>query len=166
MTKPVLLVIDFQKDFFEINETTKLSLFSAIEVINAAITLFREKNLPVVCIQHLDERDGLKPGNPGFDLPGELEIMPEDIHIYKTYGNAFNKTDLADQLRALQAGPLIISGFCAEFCVLSTYRGALDQDFEPIMLQDGLASGNQDNLRFVVDISEGITCGSLKSLLG
>ena len=38
--KPALIVIDVQKDFFQISETTTQSLLSAIEVINAAIALF------------------------------------------------------------------------------------------------------------------------------
>jgi nicotinamidase-related amidase len=163
--KPALIVIDVQKDFFQISEITMQSLRSAIEVINAAIALFREKGLPVISVQHIDEEDGLKPGSPGFDLPGELRIVPEDLHIHKTYGNAFNKTELADRLREMQVGPLILAGFCAEFCVLSTYRGALDQDFKPIMLQGGLASETPEHIRFVEHISEGVTYGSLKNLL-
>ncbi len=67
--KPALIVIDVQKDFFQISEITMQSLRSAIEVINAAIALFREKGLPVISVQHIDEEDGLKPGSPGFDLP-------------------------------------------------------------------------------------------------
>ena len=163
--KPALIVIDVQKDFFQISETTAKSLRSAVEVINAAIALFREKDLPVISVQHIDERDGLKPGTPGFDLPDELKIAADDPHIHKTYGNAFNKTGLAERLREMQAGPLILAGFCAEYCVLSTYRGALDQDFKPIMLQGGLASETPEHIRFVEHISEGVTYGALKNLL-
>lgn len=165
MIKPVLIVIDVQQDFFKISQATAQSLHSAIEVINAAIALFREKGLPVISVQHINESDGLEPGNPGFDLPADLHILPEDLHIHKTYGNAFNKTSLADHLRELGAGPLILAGFCAEFCVLSTYRGALDQDFKPLMLQGALASETPEHIRFVEAISEGLTYGALKNLL-
>jgi len=65
--KPALLVIDVQKEFFR-NATTSQSLNDAIEYINAAITLFRKKHLPIVCIQHMDEKEGLVPGKDGFDL--------------------------------------------------------------------------------------------------
>jgi nicotinamidase-related amidase len=166
VTKPALIVIDVQKEFFQISETTTQSLHSAIEVINAAIVLFREKEFPVVSVQHINESIGLKPGSPGFDIPEELEIAPGDLHIHKTYSNAFNKTGLADRLREMQAGPLILAGFCAEYCVLSTYRGALDQDFKPIMLQGGLASETPEHIRFVEHISDGVTFGALKSLSG
>ncbi len=165
MTNPVLIVIDVQQEFFQINPTTAQSLRAAIEVINAAIVLFREKALPVISVQHINEGKGLKPGNPGFDLPADLHILPEDHHIHKTYGNAFNKTGLADHLHELGAGPLILAGFCAEYCVLSTYRGALDRDFKPLMLQGGLASETPEHIRFVEAISEGLTVGALNSLL-
>jgi nicotinamidase-related amidase len=163
--KPALIVIDIQKDFFNISDVTTASLKTAIEVINAVIAVFREKGLPIISVQHINEGDGLQPGSPGFDLPDELDILPDDLHIHKTYSNSFNKTGLAERLRELQAGPLILAGFCAEYCVLSTYRGALDQDFKPIMLLGGLASETPENIRLVESISEGITYGALKNLL-
>ncbi|MBM4430289.1 MAG: cysteine hydrolase [Chloroflexi bacterium] len=118
--KPALLVIDVQKAFFGLSPATAQSLKDAIEYINAAIALFREKGLPVICVQHMKEEDQLVPGQEGFDLPEELHILPSDLHIHKTYGNAFNKTPLAAHLRDLGVDTVIITGFCAEYCVLST----------------------------------------------
>ena len=162
---PVLLVIDVQKDFFGISNTIACSLRDAIVVINKAIRLFREKKLPVVSIQHVDVEDGLVPGFEGFDLPDELNILPNDLQIHKTYRNAFNKTQLEDQLKKLNAGPLILTGFCAENCVLSTYRGAEDLDLRPLLLSGALASGNLESLNFVEKISDNISFNALKYLL-
>lgn len=163
--KPVLLVIDVQKQFFADDEATARSLKNVVEYINAAIALFREKGLSVISIQHVNEEDGLLPGNVGFDLPDNLSILPGDLHIHKTYGNAFNKTSLAEDLHRMNVDTIIVTGFCAEFCVLSTYRGAKDQDFKPILLRNALASGNDENIRFVERISEIISLGALKSML-
>jgi nicotinamidase-related amidase len=58
-----------------------------------------------------------------------------------------------------------VSGFCAEFCVLSTYRGAENFDFKPITLKGSLASDNADHIRFVEEISETISFDALKTLL-
>ena len=88
--KPALLIIDVQKEFYKSSPQTAHSLKDAVEYINAAIGLFRAKNLPIICIQHKDEKDKLIPGEDGFDLPEELHIIPSDIHIHKTYSNAFN----------------------------------------------------------------------------
>jgi len=164
--KPALLVIDVQKAFFAIDQATTQSLNNAIEYINAAIPLFREKGLPVICVQHMDEGEKLLPGEPGFDLPDELNILPSDLHIHKTYGNAFNKTPLADELRELGVDTVIITGFCAEYCVLSTCRGAEDLDLTPIILRDSLASSVADNIRFVESVNNIISFGALKKVLG
>jgi len=163
--KTALLIIDVQSDFFKINQACADSLKSTIEYINEAIDIFRKKNLPIVVIQHKNEKENLVPGNPGFDVPGNVKLEPQDLHVVKTYGNSFTKTGLAEKLRELGVDTVIITGFCAEFCVLSTYRGALDHDFIPIILKGSLASDNPEHIRFVEEISETISYGALKTLL-
>jgi nicotinamidase-related amidase len=163
--KSALLVIDVQNQFFKINQACADSLKSAIEYINAAITLFRKKGLPIFVIQHKSEEENLVPGTPGFDVPESLKIEPQDKRIIKTYGNSFTRTGLAEKLKELKVDTIIVTGFCAEFCVLSTYRGAEDLDFKPIVLKGSLASDNAEHIRFVEEISETISLGALKTLL-
>ena len=164
--KPALLVIDVQKAFFEIDQATTQSLNNAIEYINAAIALFRERGLPVICVQHMDEGEKLVPGEAGFDLPDKLNILPSDLHIVKTYGNSFNKTPLLEELRKVGVDTVIITGFCAEYCVLSTCRGAGDLDLTPIILRGSLASVVADNIKFVENVSDIISFEALKKVLG
>jgi nicotinamidase-related amidase len=163
--KPALLIIDVQKAWFTDPETTR-SLESAIQHINAAIALFREKGLPVVCVQHMDVEENVVPGQPGFDLPEALKVLDSDLHIHKTYGNAFVKTPLEAELRQRGVDTVIVTGFCAEYCVLSTCRGAEDVDLTPIVLRDALASGDPANIGFVEAIEEVISYGALKAALG
>lgn len=164
--KPALLVIDVQKEFFSFSPTVAQSLNDAIEYINAAIALFRELGLPVICVQDMDEEGKRVPGEKGFELPDELDILPSDLHIHKTYGNSFNKTSLADELRKLDVDTVILTGFCAEYCVLSTYRGAEDLDLTPIILRGSLASVVLENIGFVESIGDVISYGALKAFLG
>lgn len=164
--KTALLVIDVQKAFFDRDVVTTKSLNDAIEYINAVIAIFRKKGLPVICVQHMDKDDNLVPGQPGFDLPDSLQILPSDLHIHKVYGNAFNKTPLAEELAQLGVDTVILTGFCAEYCVLATYRGAIDLDLAPILLRGSLASGNLKNIKFVESISEVVSYGALVKLLG
>jgi len=163
--KPAMLVIDVQKAFFNRDPITTRSLEQAIEYINAAIALFRAKHLPVVCVQHMDKEEQLVPGEDGFELPGQLNILDSDLRIHKTYGNSFNKTPLQDELRKLGVDTVIITGFCAEYCVLSTCRGAQDLDLMPIILRGSLASGIPDNIKFVESISDIISYGALNKVL-
>jgi nicotinamidase-related amidase len=162
--KPVLLVIDVQKEFFK-NPRTAQSLNDAIEYINAAIELFRERHLPIVCIQDVDKEEGVVPGKDGFELPQNLNILSSDLHIHKTYRNSFNKTPLGEKLRELGVDTVIITGYSAERCVLSTYRGAEDLDLTSIILRGALASDNQENIEFVERINNIISYESLKKVL-
>jgi hypothetical protein len=50
--------------------------------------------------------------------------------------------------------------------VLSTYRGAQDLDLTPIILRGSLASGSLENIKFVESISDIISYGVLKKVLG
>lgn len=163
--KAALLIIDMQKACFKLNPTAELSLNNAMEYINAAIALFREKNLPVICIQHLAEELKLVPGEEGFEVPDELGILPTDLHIHKKYGNSFNRTSLAEDLRDLGVDTVIVTGYCAEYCVLSTYRAAQDYDLTPVILRGSLASDNPENIEFVEKISDMISFGALKKML-
>ena len=163
--KPALLVIDVQNEFFNISQACSDSLKSAIQYINAAIDLFRKKNLQIIAIQHKSEEENLVPGKKGFDVPESLKLAPQDTRIVKTYGNSFNKTGLTEKLKELGIDTVIVTGFCAEFCVLSTYRGAQDLDITPIILKGAIASDNAEHIRFVEEITETISFGALKTML-
>jgi nicotinamidase-related amidase len=164
--KSALLVIDVQKRFFKRGPITVQSLESAIEYINTAMAVFRQKGLPVVFIQNMNQGNNLVPGEEDFELSEKLKTLPSDLRITKTYGNAFRKTSLESDLRELGVDTVVVTGFCAEYCVLSTYRGAEDLDFTAVVLQDGLASSVPENIGFVQNISEIISLGALEKALG
>jgi nicotinamidase-related amidase len=163
--KPALLVIDVQKAFFGLDPVMTQSLNSALRYINAGIKLFREKQLPVICIQHMNEDNNLVPGQEGFDTPESMRILPSDVHIHKTYGNAFNKTPLTETLQDLGVDTVIITGFCAEHCITSTYRGAMDVDITPVILRGSIASDSLENIKFVENIHDSVSFGALQKFL-
>jgi nicotinamidase-related amidase len=163
--KPALLVIDVQKAFFEHDPVTAQSLNQAIETINQAISLFRQKQLPIICIQNIDRDGPVVPGAPGFEVPAHLNICADDIHIHKMYKNSFTKTRLEEIIHQAGVDTLIITGFCAEHCVLSTYRGTEDFDLTPFILHSAIASGISENIRFVESINDVITLKALVTFL-
>jgi nicotinamidase-related amidase len=162
--KPALLIVDMQNRFFKENQASADSLNKAVEYINAAIALFRKRNLPIFVIHHKSEEENLIPGTPDFEMSERLKLEPQDAHVTKTYGNSFAKTDLTEKLRELGIDTIIVTGFCAEYCVLSTYRGAEDLDFKPIILRGAIASDNAEHIRFV-EVTETISYGALKTFL-
>lgn len=165
--RPALLVVDLQKAFFERDETTTASLRQAIVYANAVMPLFRAKSLPVVCVIHRDEEDGLVPGAPGFEPHEDLRFESGDLRIVKTTGSAFaGGTGLGDTLRAMGVDAVVIVGYCAEHCVLSTCRGARDEGFRAMLLRDSLASGHPERIPFVEAINDVLSYGALQYLLG
>ncbi len=163
--KAALLIIDIQKEVMKSDPIAAQSINKAIEFINSAISLFREKGLPIIVIQHINEQERLIPGTDGFEVPETIKILPSDPRIQKTHSNPFVKTDLLRILQDQKVDTLILSGYCAEYCVISTYRGARDFDLHPIILRSSIASGNPENIRFVENINEIISLGALQCLL-
>jgi nicotinamidase-related amidase len=164
--KPALLVIDIQNAYFKPGSAETQSLDHALGNINAAIDLFRGKQLPVICIQQVDEEQQIVPGQEAFEAPDRLHILPADLHIHKIHGNAFTRTPLKESLARLGIDTLVITGYCAEYCVLSTYRGAKEHALQPIMLRDALISGTPENIGFVENVTDIISLGALKAFLG
>ena len=161
--RPALLVIDVQKQFFR--PAAVDSLTSAITHINAAIALFREKDYPIVAIQNINPDENLVPGEEGFDLPETLDIQPSDLHIHKAYGNSFNKTPLAENLRDLGVDTVIVTGYSAAYCVLSGYRGAQDVDLKALVLLGAIASPVAEYIKFVEEITDTISLDALRAML-
>jgi nicotinamidase-related amidase len=161
--KPALLVIDLQKAWR--GAKSAASMDSARGVINDALPAFRRNGLPIAWIQHVDEKDGCPEGSEDFGLIDGLEPAPGEPRIVKRYGNSFNKTDLGRILAEAGADTLVLAGYCAEWCVLSTYRGALDLDYMPLLLEGGTASGDEENHRFVRKICDVVPFALLMRML-
>lgn len=161
--KLALMVIDLQKAYYR--GTSKQSMDDATEYINEVLPWFRAKGLPILWIQHKDAESGVVEGTEGFEFIDDLKPQAGEHRITKVYGNSFNKTACADILAESGVDTVLITGYCAEYCVLSTYRGAQDLDLTPVILKNGLASGNPDRLRMVEDMSTLISYGMLKKVM-
>ncbi|MCC6557218.1 MAG: isochorismatase family protein [Polyangiaceae bacterium] len=161
---PALLVVDMQNEFFAEGSPARASLVSAVEHINAAIQLFRRISAPVVVVHDIEEPDRV-PGREGFALHPSLQAEAGDPRVHKRFGNAFWQTELDDLLRARSVDVVIVSGFCAENCVLDTFRGARERGYSPALLRGGLASPNADRIRFVEDVCEVVSYGALEGFL-
>jgi len=163
--KPALLVVDLQNEFFEEGSPALGSLRSAVEYVNAAIGLFRKLEAPVIVVRDVDD-PGRLPGNTRFEVHPSVEVRPEDAHVDKLHCNAFWKTDLEEKLRASGVDFVVITGFCAEYCVLGTFRGAQERGFAAAVLRNALASPRQDHLEMVERICDVISYGALAAVLG
>ena len=61
---------------------------------------------------------------------------------------------------------VIVTGYRAEYCVLSGYRGAQDVDLNAVVLRGAMASPIAEHIKFVEDITDTISLGALRKMLG
>ena len=161
--KPALLVIDIQNEFLPgMSEQDKKTAF---DYINGAIRRFHDKGFPVIRIYHSDPVAGPKPGSEAFEYPQSVLISPTDPMVIKTYSNAFNKTELEKVLRERGCNVLFLCGLSADACVLATYQGAEDLDFDVFLIREALISPDSAATRFVAGIRETVSYGALKVIL-
>jgi nicotinamidase-related amidase len=161
--KPALLVIDVQNEFLpSMSEQDKKTAF---DYINGAIRRFHDKGFPVIRIYQSHPTAGPKPGSEGFEFSSLVLIKPDDPMIIKTYSNAFNKTGLEKLLKEKGCNVLFLCGLSADACVLATYQGAIDLDYEAFLIREALMSPDSTKTRFVAGLCETVSYGALKVML-
>jgi nicotinamidase-related amidase len=161
--KPALLVIDVQNAFLP--SMCEQDRKTALEYINGAIRRFHDRGFPVIRVYHTDPAGGPKPGSEAFEYPPTVLVRSDDPQIIKTYGNAFNKTGLEKLLRDKGCNVLFLCGLRADACVLATYQGAQDLDFDVFLIREALLSPDPATTRFIAGICETLSYEALKMIL-
>lgn len=161
--KPVLLVIDVQNDFLPMMADADRK--TAPMTINAAIWYFRQRGFPVIRIYHTDPQWGPAIDSEGFQFAPEIAVRDEDVRVIKNFPSAFKKTDLAKILDEKGCNTVFLCGLSATGCVLATYHGAIDRDYDAFMIKGGLISPNAAETAVIEDISETVTFEGLRAML-
>lgn len=161
--KPALLVIDIQNAYLaHMDEKDKKM---AMVMINYYIELFRAGGFPIIRVYHTDPKMGPKPDSEEFQFPKWASIREDDPQVIKNYGNAFKKTELDKLLKAKGCNTLFLCGLSAVGCVLATYHGAMDLDYDMFMLRDALISHDAALTKAVQEICKTIDYYALKLVL-
>jgi nicotinamidase-related amidase len=161
--KPALLVIDIQNAFLPKMSEQDRKL--GMEMITYYIELFRKNGFPIIRVYHTDPRSGPKTDSEAFEFPKSVPVKADDPKIIKNYSNAFNKTNLDKLLKEKGCNTLFLCGLSAVGCVLATYYGAEDLDYNVLMLKDALISHNTALTKAVQEFCETISYTPLKLLL-
>ena len=94
----------------------------------------RAEDVPVVWVQHSD--DGMPRGSEDWEYVPELERLDTESLVHKTYGDAFEATDLEELLARQQVGRLVVTGAQTEECIRSTLHGALVRGYDATLVSD------------------------------
>ncbi len=161
--KAALVLIDVQNQFMPM--MSEKDQKDAPDYINWYMMLFRHYKLPVIRVYHSDLKWGPAPGTEEFAFDTVFKIEESDPMVIKTYGNAFNKTNLDSLLQAKGINTLFLCGLSATGCVLATYIGANDHDYEVFMLKNALLSHDADLTKAVQEFTSTISWDAMKLLL-
>ncbi len=132
-----LLVIDIQEATVGHRRGTA-AYEEALWTLNATADIFRAAGKPVVVIRDLSEGDS--------PTVSDFKGAESDLEVLKSYNNAFWRTDLEALLKARGIDTLILCGSAAEYCVLATYNGAVERDFNAYYLQKGVLAEREAGL--------------------
>jgi len=161
--KPALLVIDVQNAYLPgMSEEDKKE---GLEMINVYIRMFRLFGHPVIRVYHVEPGVGPERGTEAFEFPPTILVKPDDPLVVKNYGNAFKKTDLDTILKQKGVNTVFLCGLSSIGCVLATYHGAMDLDYQTFMLKSALIGPRSDLTRAVQEICDTIDYPALLLLL-
>lgn len=134
--KSAILNIDLQVGLFD--EAGKpYDYEKTIDRINILTGLARERQLPVIFIQH-EQADGLlKYNSNGWALVSELIVEDHDYIVRKKTPDSFLRTNLDEILKKENVNNLIICGYATEYCVDSTVRAAAANGYMIQLVSDG-----------------------------
>jgi nicotinamidase-related amidase len=139
----VLLLIDIQNDYFPGGTMELEGSLEASMQAQKVLTFFREKNRPLVHIQHLSVRPGATfflPGTNGIEIHPQVQPLPGELVIQKVFPNAFRNTALLEHLKKEGIGHLVIAGMMTHMCVEATTRAAFDHGFQCTVVQNACAT--------------------------
>lgn len=143
MINQLLLLIDIQNDYFP---GGKMELYHTNDAAaNAALllSLFRNKNWPIVHVQHLATRPNASffiAGSKGAEIHSSVIPMNEEPVVQKNFPNSFRQTNLHEILKSQKVEELVICGAMSHMCIDTTTRAACDMGFPVTLIHDACAT--------------------------
>ena len=125
-----LLIIDVQNDVL----AAAASRDSVLANIGVLLARARADGVPVIWVQHAGY--GLDRGSEGWQLVPELSRLDSEPVVHKTYGDAFEATDLEKLLAGHGVGRLVVAGAQSDACVRATIHGAFTRGYDVTLVSD------------------------------
>jgi nicotinamidase-related amidase len=145
MKKQMLVLIDIQNDYFDEGKMALFHMEAASKNAARLLSFFREKNWPVVHIQHVSVKAGASffiPDTIGAEIhPSVLPLRNEPV-IQKNFPNSFRQTNLHEILKDQKIDGLVICGAMSHMCIDTTTRAACDLGYPVTLIHDACATRN------------------------
>jgi nicotinamidase-related amidase len=102
--------------------------------VHTLVEKARREQVRVVWVQHND--DGLKRETEEWQIVPELSRDDAEPLVEKSYGDAFEDTDLEAVLSDLGVGRLVVAGAQTDMCIRSTLHGAFARGYDATLVSD------------------------------
>ena len=127
---PALLVVDVQHDVVNAAHARATVIANIVRLVDQA----RRADVPVIWVLQTD--DNLSRGSDGWKLAAPLATLTNEAVIEKTYGDAFEETDLEAELQQRGIGHLIVVGAQTDGCIRATIHGAFVRGYDVTLVTD------------------------------
>ena len=138
-----LLLIDIQNDYFQ---GGKFELYQSEQAANQAKTmlqLFREHDLSVFHIQHINQSPNAAffvPNTEGVNIYKSVCPQNGEIVIEKHTPDSFYQTTLKSELDKKSISHLVVCGMMTHMCVDTTVRAAVNLGYKITLIEDACAT--------------------------
>jgi nicotinamidase-related amidase len=132
-----LVVIDVQNSVVAAAHERDAVVANVASLVDKA----RREQIPVVWVQHSDEQ--LAKGSDDWRIVPELTPGDSEPLVDKSYGDAFDATELETVLSELAVGRLVVVGAQTDACIRSTIHGAFARGYDTTLVSD--AHTTEDN---------------------
>jgi nicotinamidase-related amidase len=143
--KQAILLIDIQNDYFEGGTMTLVNAGQASENARLLLENFRNKDLPVIHIQHIATKPGATfflPDTAGAEIHKNVQPTANEKVIIKHFPNSFRETELMSFLQEKEITDLVICGMMTHMCIDATTRAAKDLGYNCTLIGDACATRN------------------------
>lgn len=134
-----LLLIDIQKDYFEGGKNELANTEPCIVHAKQALSLFRERKLPIIYIQHISlqqEASFFLPHSEGIKIHDQIAPQPDEKVIVKHFPDSFLNTELEEYLKSREIKRLVVCGMMSHMCIDTTVRTAKRLNYGVVLLGD------------------------------
>ncbi len=156
-----LLLVDIQNDFLPGGSLAVPDSDQILEPVNRCIDLFRKAGLPIYAsrdyhpadhISFVDQGGDWPPHcvagtegvefSPDLNIPEGVEIISKAMRQDKDAYSAMDGTELKGKLKEAGIKRIFVCGLATDYCVLASARDLLKEQFEVILLVDGIRGVN------------------------
>jgi len=131
-----LLVVDVQNDV--IGKAHERD--AVVANVRFLVEKARREQVPIVWVQHSHEH--LAHGSDGWRIVPDLRPEEDEPLVDKSYGDAFEATELESVLATLGVGRLVVVGAQTDQCIRSTLHGAFARGYDATLVSDAHTTGD------------------------